>query len=132
MISDAKEFAAIVEHLVGKSFGRSLAADSIKLIFGTDRGPKGTHYIWIDPPWEFRDPHSRITGSDDYNENNFYEWSELFTPINENILSGWDVHGDESVVFRFASGHSLLIPHTKRGREHDIWYAHWYASCRVA
>jgi hypothetical protein len=114
-----------------KTFERSLAVDSLKLRFGTHIGPQGTHYIWIDPPWEFHSGEGLIAHSDEYTDESFHNWSQLFHPIDENILVAWETLYPDAVVFRFASGHFLVVPTDGDDREADDWYAHWYAQRRA-
>jgi hypothetical protein len=128
--SDAEEFGPVVDALVGKSFERTLAANSLKLRFGTHAGPKGTHYIWIDPPWEFHGPDGLIADSDEYTDENFREWSQLFSPLDENFFVGWEALECGDVVFEFASGHFVVIPMIGDVRLAESWYAHWYAKRR--
>lgn len=131
MASDAEEFGSIVDELCGKSFERSLAVNSLKLRFGTHTDPKGTHFLWIDPPWEFHSSEGPITHSGEYTNERFQEWSQLFRPIDENILLGWESIRSDAVVFHFASGHFLVVPTVDDVREPENWYAHWYAKRRA-
>ncbi len=130
--SDAREFGPIADTLTGRGFDRVLATNSIKLLFGTHAGPKGTHYIWIDPPWEFHSPEGLVTTSRGYTDEGFDEWSRLFDPINEGVLTSWDETEDGTVRFRFESGHRLALPPSHRERREDDWYTHWYAWDRTA
>lgn len=129
MSRDAQEFGSIVNAVIGKSFERSLAVNSLKLRFGTHPDPKGTHYIWIDPPWEFHAPNGIVTTSDDYTDEGFAAWSRLFEPINSGVLASWNETADGVVIFRFENGYCIALPDCSGSRE--LWYSHWYASDRI-
>jgi hypothetical protein len=129
MSRDAEEFAPIVDAVVGRSFERSLAVNSIKLGFGTRFDLKGTHYIWIDPPWEFHAPDGIVTTSDEYTDETFVEWSRLFEPINSGVLASWNEMADGVVIFRFENGYCIVLPNCSDST--DLWYSHWYASDRI-
>lgn len=128
MTDDSQEFGKLVDALVGKSFERSLAVNSIKLRFGTKIDPKGTHYIWIDPPWELHSADKLVTTSEDYDEGNFNEWSLLFDPLNRDTLKSWETGENGSVVFRTGNGYMIVLPFSGGIRDEDHWYSHWYAS----
>ena len=131
---DASDFGQIVDQLIGRRFERSLAANSLKLRFGTEVGPKGTHYIWIDPPWELHGPDRIIARSSDESAtaegDQFHQWSALFDPLNANVLTAWQERKDGSTVFQFKSGHSLVLPESSKERGSEDWYSHWYATDR--
>jgi hypothetical protein len=131
MLRDAQEFGPIVDAIVGKAFERSLAVNSIKLRFGTQSDLKGTHYIRVDPPWEFHDPDGIVTTSDEYTDEGFTEWCRLFDPINSGVLESWTETADGVVVFRFKNGYSIFPPNSSDSRDEDEWYSHWYAADRI-
>lgn len=131
-IQDAQEFGPIVEQLLGQTFERTLAANSLKLRFGTQIHPKGTHYIWIDPPWNFLGPDGLIAqSSHEYTKETFGQWAQKFLPIDHNTLTSWSMDEDGTVRFIFATGHSLVLPSTSDERDPENWYAHWYAHDRM-
>ncbi len=133
MPSDTEEFGSIVDALVGRRFERSLAVISIKLRFGTDADARGTHYIWIDPPWELYSVNQLVTTSADYNSSTFQEWSRLLDPLNSDTLESWGPGADGSVTFAFGSGFRIVLPDSEGTRERgDSWYSHWYARERTA
>ena len=128
MATDSEEYGGIVEELIGEEFERSLAANSLKLRFGTtEAGPKGTHYIWIDPPWEFWGPNGLITKSVYPPADKFEEWSELFNPINAAVLHSMHASPEGVVEFRLSGEYRILLPAGHDSREDDDWYGHWYA-----
>ncbi|MEM9245600.1 MAG: hypothetical protein AAGA67_07670, partial [Cyanobacteria bacterium P01_F01_bin.153] len=100
MQKDVEEFGHIVDGLLGKEFERTLAINSIKLRFGTSTaGSKGTHYIWIDPPWDFYGPSGLITDSAYPGDESFAEWNCLFNPLNKSVLEAWSVSSEGEVEF---------------------------------
>jgi hypothetical protein len=123
---DAREFGVIVNELVGRECERTLAVNSIKLRFQTEREPRGDYYIWIDPPWRLISNGVLVTSSADYDETAFLEWSRLLDPLNRVQFIGWSNKSTET-IFTFANGHSLVVPVTRRARKADDWYTKWYA-----
>lgn len=128
MTHDSQEFGQIVDALVGKTFERSLATNSIKLRFGTEIDPRGTDYIWIDPPWELRSADELVTTSADYDDVRFKEWSQLFDPLNKDILKSWEAAENGSVIFSTGNGYKIVLPFSGDIREEGYWYSHWYAN----
>ncbi|BDM81404.1 hypothetical protein [Acaryochloris marina] len=131
MTKDSDEYGYIINELLGSRFERSLAANSLKLHFGTHKaGPQGTHYIWIDPPWEFYGPNGLIADSSYPGDDRFKEWSALFAPINESVLERWTVPDEGGAEFYFSDGYRLTLDAGYEARGDDDWYGHWYAAVR--
>jgi hypothetical protein len=111
--------AEVLRSLVGVPCHRSLATNSLKLLFDTRESEKGRGYIWIDPPWRLSRGGRFITGSADWpvwdgveepevNRPLWEAWCALFDPLSDTTLT-------EAVVseplpdlrLRFASGHEV-------------------------
>lgn len=129
---DAEEFGAVVDALVGRRCARSLATDSIKLRFGVERDPRGTHYVWIDPPWALYAGDALVTTSEGYDPEAFAAWSRLLAPLDDDVLAGWTHSDDGAASFAFASGCRIELPPHAERREPDGWYTRWYARDRGA
>ena len=124
---DAREFGPIVDSLIVRECERTLATNTIKLLFGTASDPRGDSYIWIDPPWMLKAGDIPITSSDDYSDETFAAWSRRFDPLNRVVLSGWFVSATET-TFTFANGYVIIVPDGDGVRDDGDWYAHWYAA----
>lgn len=129
---DAAEFSPVVEGLVGSVCERTLATNSIKLRFKTEDDPRGEAYIWIDPPWAFLEGDRLITTSDDYDDEDFAEWSQLFRPLDRTVFQEWRQAEDAGTVFMFSNGFRILVPEIDQPPFEDAWYVHWYAARRGA
>ena len=127
MNSDAEQYGAIVDALVGEMCERSLATNSVKLRFETADEPGGRQYIWIDPPWVFLSNGQEVTTSRDYHDDTFEEWSTLFEPLNQTTFTDWGIDGEGSTVFRFNGGYAIALPAVADERESGGWYLRWYA-----
>jgi len=127
---DSEEFGPILAALIGKRFERTVACNCLKLRFGTEKDPRGTHYLWLDPPWELYLADELLTTSADYDEETFVEWSRLFAPLDINVLVSWATDCDGSVEFCFQGNYRLYLPFCGDERDHDDWYSHWYAVMR--
>lgn len=116
-----EEDIKIIESFLGKECERSLACNSLKIRFG-EKHP----YIWIEPPWAFHSNEGTITTSYDYPENDddFYEWSKKFNPINKVIFSSFSYEAEGDFKINFDNGYSIIVPHEIEDDE----YPHWYAS----
>ena len=118
----------IIRGLVGQRCERSLVANSLKFRFGTETDPRGTSYIWIDPPWYLIRADEVVTTAwdvpdpDDANyETQFENWSKLFDPLNDTILEDASLESDGKLILKFSSGLSLEVPHDPKDDDH--WYA---------
>lgn len=125
--NDVEEYGPLVEKLIGFGFERSLAANSIKLRFRPDLDPRGLHHIWIDPPWELRDPKGEtITSSQEYSDDSFEAYSKLLEPLNVGVLKSWFSKPKWATMFLFDNQYSLFLKHIE-SEDEDHWYCHWYA-----
>ncbi len=123
--------------LIGVPCARSLAANTIKLIFEPSPDPRGRAYLWIDPPWRFTASGSLITGSMDWpqwdgaenrevNQPLWEAWCALFNPLNQTEIVEAQmglIHPD--LTLRFASGHQI---ETFGNTNSEYW---WYYRDRV-
>jgi len=125
--ADAEQYGSIVNRLIGKPCERTLAANSIKIRFGTDKDPRGIQYLWIDPPWRFEFRGQCITASFNYDDDSFSQWSQLFSPLNRTVFRSWEIKQDGTTVFSFDRGYKLVLPLNETSIEEDDWYHHWYA-----
>lgn len=107
----------------------------MKLRFEETANTAGRGYIWIDPPWSFMHYQQLITDSDlcphyedaDYTPR-FREWCNLFSPLDQSVLTEYEFASDEGLKLLFSNSYLLYIPAIKAEPEDaDAWYLHWYA-----
>jgi hypothetical protein len=128
---DAEEFGVIVERLVGHECERTLATNSIKLRFDTERDPRGLRYIWIEPPWTLYHGDLVITTSDEYTDEAFSAWNRHLDPLNRTTFVGWEGR-DDGTAFRFANEYTVFVPAGYGDREGNVWFERWYAREKIA
>ena len=124
----------IIKSLIGSFCERTIACNSIKLRFGCEISVKGTSYIWIDPPWEFRLNNKVITNAydcphfeePDYKET-FELWCSQFSPLNKAILSNAIFSSNGDLTLEFEHGYNLLVPYEEADPDEEEFYEHWYA-----
>ncbi len=115
----------LIQSLVGRVCERTLACSSLKLRFG-DMRP----YIWIDPPWIFRNSQVVVTRSDEYpnDDEDFKLWSRFLDPINRVTFNEFSYSDDGALLFIFENGYVLEVPVSDEVEDEDNFYHHWYAS----
>jgi hypothetical protein len=109
--ADLKTYGSVLDELVGASCERCLATNSLKLRFGCEHDERGTHYIWIDPPFRFDGPSGLIASSADhpasdspeYSREWFEQWSALFTPLDQTTFAEYESLTDGTLVLHFGS-----------------------------
>jgi hypothetical protein len=134
--ADLKTYGRVLDELVGAPCERSLAANSLKLRFGCERDARGTHYIWIDPPWRLYGLSGLVAASSDhpapdspeYSREWFDRWSALFAPLDRATFTGYESLADGTLVLRFGSEFRIVLPLDESEPEEASWYGHWYAT----
>jgi hypothetical protein len=97
---------------------------------------KPQSYIWIDPPWSFMQHGELITEAYlcphyediDYAPR-FKEWCNLFHPLNESVLTGYEFLEDESLNLFFHDSYQIHVPRDESDScdKDELWYSQWYA-----
>ncbi len=123
---DLDQNRALLSSFKGRRCFATLATNSMK--FRIDDSTKKGRYIWIDPPWVFSRGWQEITSSDEYTDESFRQWCELFGPLRETMFADFSEGADGSLTLCFPDGYRLFVPaECESGEEHDSDYDHWYA-----
>jgi hypothetical protein len=132
---------AALGSLLGLPCSRCLALNSIELDFGSESGPEGGRYLWIEPPWRLLAGGRFVMGSQDcpdhedheveqgYSEA-FDEWAAPFKGWGEAVITDFHLgHPVPDLSLTFSSGQSVET-FNRSGKQYS-WYYRETASGRV-
>jgi hypothetical protein len=136
-VGNRQKYEQILKSFVGQACYRSIACNSIKIRFGEAAKPAQQGYIWIDPPWSFIQHEKLITDAyscPHYEEVDyklrFWEWCDLFHPLDESVFTGYVFLEDCSLKLFFDNSYQLYVPIDEEVSDNDdleLWYWRWYA-----
>lgn len=136
MIGDREQYESLLQGFVGQICHRTIACNSIKLRFEGIENSAGRGYIWVDPPWSFMHHQQFVTDAylcPHYEDTDyalrFQQWCNLFSPLDQSVLTSYEFASDESLSLFFSNSYLLYIPKIEAEPEDvALWYSHWYTS----